>query len=56
MKTQIFDKMKLPGHPRSYKTTLCQNQSSTFVYGLFLMEICMNANIMKTHFFPLNYI
>ena len=27
---------------------LCQNLSSTFVYGLILMEICMNANIMKT--------
>ena len=26
----------------------CQNHSSTFVYGPILVEICMNANIMKT--------
>ena len=53
MKTQIFHKMKydLKGHPRSYKTILCQNQSSICVYGPFLVKICMNANIMKTHFF-----
>ena len=30
---------------------LCQNHSSTFFYGLILIKICMNANIMKTHFF-----
>jgi hypothetical protein len=34
----------------------CQNHSSTFVYGPILMEICMNANIMKTQFLLLNYI
>ena len=30
---------------------LCQNHSSTFVYGPILMKICMDANIMKTKFF-----
>ena len=28
---------------------LCQNHSSTFVYGPNLMKICMIANFMKTH-------
>ena len=30
---------------------LCQNHSSTFVYGPILMKIYVNVNIMKTHFF-----
>ena len=30
---------------------LCHNHSSTFVYYGLLLMICMNANIMKTHFF-----
>ena len=30
---------------------LCQNFSSTFLYGPTLMQICMNAKIMKTQFF-----
>ena len=30
-------------------TNLCQNPSSTFVYGPIFMKICMNANI--TQFF-----
>ena len=29
---------------------LCQNHSTTFVYGSILMKICMNANIIKTLF------
>ena len=33
------------------KPLLCQDHSGTFVYGLILMKICMNANIMKTQFF-----
>ena len=30
---------------------LCQNRSSTFVYGPILMKIFMNANITKRHLF-----
>ena len=40
----------IQGHIRPL---LCQNYSSTFVYGPILMKICMNAiaiNIMKTPF------
>ena len=37
----------MQGHKRPL---LCQNHSSTFVYGPILIKICMNANIMKTHF------
>ena len=50
IKTQSFHKRKydLKGHIRPL---LCQNHSSTFVYGLILMKICMNANIMKKFFF-----
>ena len=46
MKTQIFEKMKydLKDHIRP---PLCQNHTSTFVYGPILMKICMNANVMK---------
>ena len=29
---------------------LCQNHSSTFVYGSILMKISMNANITNIHF------
>ena len=48
-----FFKMKydLKGHPRSYKTTLCQNYSSTLVYRKILIKNCMNANNMKTQYF-----
>ena len=38
----------IQGHIRPL---LCQNHSSTFVYGPILIKICMNANIKKTHFF-----
>ena len=38
----------IQGHIRPL---LCQNRSSTFVYGPILMKIGMNANIMKTQFF-----
>ena len=50
MKTQICHKIKfdLKGHPRSL---LCKKNSRTFVYGPILIKICINANIMKTHFF-----
>ena len=50
MKTQICHKVKfdLKGHPRSL---LCKKKSRTFVYGPILIKICINANIMKTHFF-----
>ena len=30
---------------------LRQNHFSPFVYGLILMKICINANIMKTQIF-----
>ena len=36
------------GHKRPL---LCQNQSSSFVYGPILRKISMNAIIMKTQFF-----
>ena len=50
MKTQILHNMKyeIQGHIRPL---LCQNPSSTFVYGLILMKILMNANIMKIQLF-----
>ena len=53
MKTPIFQSMKhyLKGHLRSYKTTFRLN-SSTFVHGPILLKIYMNANFMKTQFFP----
>ena len=53
MKTQIFHEFKydLKGHPWSYRPLLCQNHSSSFIYGSILIKICMNANIMKKHFF-----
>ena len=38
----------IQGHMRPL---LWQNHSSTCVYGPILMKLCMNANIMKTHFF-----
>ena len=38
-------------HDISIHTNFHQNNSSTFVYGPILMEICMNANIMKPQFF-----
>ena len=40
----------IQGHIRPL---VCQNHSNTFVYNYeqILMEICMNANIMKIHFF-----
>ena len=37
----------IQGHIRPH---LCQNHSSPFIYGPIL-KICMNANIMKTHYF-----
>ena len=42
-------KYDLKGHPLQghIRPLICQNHSSTFVYGPFLMKICMNANIMK---------
>ena len=40
--------MVIQGHIRPI---LCQNHSSTFIYGPILIEICMNANILKTQFF-----
>ena len=45
-----FDKMKydLKGHTRP---PLCQNHSSTFVYGSILMKINMNANIILLSIF-----
>ena len=48
IKTQSFDKMKydLRGHPRSYEPTLCQNHSSTLVYGPIFRKISM-----KTQFY-----
>ena len=50
MMTQFFHKMKydLKGHIRPL---LYQKRSRTFVYEPILTKICMNANIMKTHFF-----
>ena len=50
-KTPIFHKLKydlIQGHIRPL---LCQNQNSTLDYGLILMKICMNTNIIKTQFF-----
>ena len=43
----------IQGHIRP---SLCQNHSRTFVYGPIFMKICMNANIMKTQFFLMNYL
>ena len=40
-----YDENKFKGHPRSSKTIFMPNQSSTFVFGLIMMKICMNANI-----------
>ena len=59
MKTQIFHKIMydLKDHPGHMIPLLCQNQSSTFVFGPILMKIFMNANIMniksfnKYHFY-----
>ena len=51
MKTQFFRKMTLKviqGHKR---LLFCKNHSTTFVNGLILMKICINAKIMKTQFF-----
>ena len=39
----------------SYKSTFMPNHSSTFVYEPILMNICMNDNIMKTHFHEIIY-
>ena len=36
----------IQGHIRPH---LCQNHSSTFVYGPILMKICMNVNIIKLY-------
>ena len=38
----------MQGHIRPF---LCQNHSGTLIYGPILMKICMNANIINTHFF-----
>ena len=43
----------IQGHIRQL---LCENHSSTLVYGLILMKIYMNVNIMKTKFFHKSYI
>ena len=52
MKMHIFLKMNyyLKGHPSSYKTTFMPNLYSTFVYKTILIKICLNANIIETHF------
>ena len=49
----IFDIMKydLKGYQGHIIPPLCQNHSSTFVYGPILMKIGINANIIKTQFF-----
>ena len=43
----------IKGHVRPL---LCQNPSSTFVYGPILLKIYLNVNIMKTQFFIKSYI
>ena len=47
---QHYEDTNIHGHPSSYKTLLCQNHSSTFVYGPILIKICSNADIMKTQY------
>ena len=44
MKTQILHNMKYEFQSH-IRPLLCQNPSSTFVYGLILLKILMNANI-----------
>ena len=41
---------------RHIRPLLCQIHFSIFVYGLILMKICINANIMKALFFHSNHI
>ena len=38
----------IQGHIR---TSLSKNSFSAFVYGMILITICMNANIIETQFF-----
>ena len=47
-----YIKYDLNGHARSVRPLLCQNNSSTFVYGPILTKICMNAVSMQSQFFP----
>ena len=41
----------IQGHMRPL---LCQNHSSTYIYGPILMKFFLNSNILKTQFFILN--
>ena len=49
-------KYDLKAHLRSNKTTFKPKSFYTFVYGLILIKICMNATIMKTQFFIKLYV
>jgi hypothetical protein len=47
----IMTSKVIQGHKRPI---LCENHSSTFVYGPILMKFCMNTNIMKTQYMTSN--